>query len=149
MGVKEECLGPGVKDGDRTGNGTEAALGDGVKCPDCGLKEERIACASIRQKKGVEGGGDRKDQVEVGHRKELSVLRFDPACLFQTLALRAMAVPARVVERLLPSTLVAHLEVSAQKRRSTCNHVSDHSTTFPPELLGGRRMCPEDLCQVW
>jgi hypothetical protein len=149
MGMEKECLRPGVKDGDRTGNGTEATVGDGVKRSDRGLEEERIAFAPIGQEKGMQGGGDREDQVEVGYGEQLLLLCFDPTCLLQTLALRTMAVPARVVERLLPSTLVAHLEVSAQKRRSTRHHVSDHSPAFPPELLGGRRMRPEDLCQVW
>ena len=91
----------------------------------------------------------REDQVEVRHGEQLALLRLDPSRLLQTLALGAVSVSTGVVERLLAATVVAHLEMTAQKRRSTPQHVSDHSGAFSPKLVGRRRMRPEDLRQVW
>jgi hypothetical protein len=148
MRVEEKRLGPRVKDGNRAGNGAESALGYGVESFNCRLEEQSVASSSIHQEEWVKGCGHREDEVEVRYGEELLLLRFDPACLLETLALRAMPVSAGVVERLLPTTSVAHLEVASQERRSTSDDVSDHSSPFAPELLGRRRMRPEDLRQT-
>jgi hypothetical protein len=146
--VEEQRLGPGVKHGDRTWCRAQPSLAHGVKSSDRGLEKQRVTAASIGQEQRVERRGNREDQVEVGYREKVLLLRLDPACLLQTLALRAMPVPAGVVERLLATTLVADLEVAAQKRRSTRHDVSDYSTTLAPEFLGWWRMRPEDFRQI-
>ena len=89
----------------------------------------------------------REDHVEVGHREQLLLLRFDPTRLFQALALGTVPVATGVVARLLPSAVVAHLQVAAQKRRATVHDVSDRSTTLPPKLLGRRCMRSENVSQ--
>lgn len=147
--VEEQCLGPRVKHGNGAGNGTESALGYGVESFDCRLEEQGVASSSIHQEERVKGSRHSEDEVEVQYGEELLLLRFDPASLIETLALRTMPVSAGVVERLLPPTLVAHLEVASQKRRSTSDDVSDHSTTITPEMFGRRRVSSEDLGQGW
>jgi hypothetical protein len=92
------------------------------------LEEQGVALASFGQKEGMQGGRHREDQVEVGHGEKIAGLGFHPACLLQTLALGAMAVPAGVVEGFLSPTVIAHLEVAAQLRRSTSHDVLDSTT---------------------
>lgn len=96
----------------------------------------------------MECGRHGEDEVEVGHGEQLPLLRLDPASLFQPLALGAMPISAGVVDRLLATTRIAHVEVAAQKRRSTLHEVTDHSTALPPELFGWRCVRPEDLSQI-
>jgi hypothetical protein len=124
------------------------SLAHGVERPDDRLEEQCVTAASIGQEQRVERRGNREDQVEVGYREKMLLLRLDPTCLLQALALGAMPVTAGVVKRLLATTLVADLEVAAQKRRSTRHDVLDYSTTLAPELLGWRRMRPEDFRQI-
>jgi hypothetical protein len=149
MRVEEQRLGPRMKDGNRAGNGSDSALGYGMESFKCRLEEQRVASSSIHKEKRVKGCGHGEDEVEVRYGEELLLLRFHPASLLETLALRTVPVSAGVVERLLPPTLVAHLEVASQERRSTSDDVSDHSTTVTPELFGRRRMSSEDLGQGW
>ena len=146
--VEEESLGPGVQHGDRARRSSESSLAHRVERPDRRLKEQRVARTPVGQEERVERGRHCEDQVEVGHGEELALLCLDPACLFQVLALRAMSVPAGVVERFLTAAVVAHLEVATQKRRSTRYDITDHPTTIPPKLLGRRRMRPENLRQI-
>jgi hypothetical protein len=119
-----------------------------VESSDDGLEEQRVTAAPIGQEKRVERRGHREDKVEVGNWENVLLLRLDPACLFQTLTLGAMPVPTRIVEGLLATTVVADLEVAAQKRRSTRHDVSDYSTTLAPEFLGRWRMRSEDFRQI-
>lgn len=146
--VEKQSLGPCVEHGNRAGCYAKLPLAHGVERPDRGLEEQRITAASVSQEKRVQRRGNREDQVEVGDREKVLLLRLDPTCLFQTLAFGAMPIPAGVVKRLLATTLVADLEVAAQKRRSTRHHVSDYSTTLAPEFLGRWRMRSEDFRQI-
>lgn len=148
VGVEEESLGPGMQHGDRARGGAEPPPANSVERPDRGLEEECVARPPVGQEEKVECGRHREDEMEVRHREELVLLCLDPACLFQALALGAMPVPTGVVERLLAATVVAHLQVAAQKRRSTRDDVSDHSTPITPELIGRRGVRPQNLRQI-
>jgi hypothetical protein len=148
VGVEEEGLGPGVQHGNRARRGAEPSLADSVERPDRRFEEQRVARPPVGQEEKVELRRHREDQVKIGHREKLVLLCLDPACLLQVLALGAMPVPAGVVEGLLAATVVAHLQMAAQKRRSTRDDISDHSTTITPKLVGRRRMRPENLRQI-
>jgi hypothetical protein len=146
--VEQQSLGPSVEHGDRAWCRSQISLAHGVERPDDRLEEQCVTAASIGQEQSVERRGNREDQVEVGYREKVLLLRLDPTCLLQALALGAMSVSARVVKRLLATTLVADLKMAAQKRRSTRYDISDYSTTFSPEFLGRWRIGPEDFRQI-
>ena len=146
--MEEQGLRPGVQHGDRAWGGSQPPLAHRVERPDCSLEEQSVAAAPVRQEKRVQRRRHREDQVEVGHWEQLLLLRLDPPGLLQALALGTMPIPTGVVERLLAATVVAHLEVAAQKRGSTAHDVPDHSATFSPEFFGRRRVRLENCRQL-
>jgi hypothetical protein len=100
-----------------------------------GLEEKRVAASSLGEEEGMQSCGHREDEVKVLHREQTARLRLHPPGLFQALALRAVAVAAGVVEGDLPAAVLAHLGMSAQKRRPARRDVSDHPAAVPPQLL--------------
>jgi hypothetical protein len=146
--VKEQGLRPGVQHRDCAGRRSQPSLAYGVERADGALEEQRVAAALISQEKRMQLRRHGEDQVEIRHGEQLALLRLDPSRLLQTLALGAVSVSTRVVERLLAATVIAHLKMAAQKRRSTPQNVSDHSRAFPPKLGERRRMRPENFRQV-
>jgi hypothetical protein len=62
---------------------------------------------------------EREHQMEIGHGQELSAPALQPTLLGERLALRAVAVAARVVVKLLRAAMVALGDVAAQLLRAT------------------------------
>src|SRR5258708_30880305 len=110
VGVEEEGLGPRMQHSDRARRSSEPSLTHGMERPDRRLEEQRVARPPVGQKERVECRWHSEDKVKVGDGEKLVLLCLDPACLLQVLALGAMPVPARVVERPFAATVVAHLE---------------------------------------
>ena len=141
MGMMRQCLTPGVQDGDDTDLGTEPArvrgerhhrLGgrleqDGV---DSGLVLEGYHCDRRRQ---------REDDVEVGNRKEFGLARGEPSCAGQSLALRTVPVAAGVVGDSHHATVVAGLDVTAERPR-TARRDCAHHAPFDTAKMAGVRM---------
>jgi hypothetical protein len=137
VGVIEERLGPGVEEGEQAdpsaqvaavGGGFEESLGDGVE-------EPVVERPGLAPEEGAELLGDGEDQVEVRHRQELGHARLDPACRGQGLALGAVAVTARVVDRMLVAALRAAVEVATQGRRPAGLDRCEDPAVLPAERL--------------
>jgi hypothetical protein len=112
--VKQQCLRPGVEDGDGAGSGAESAVRHDVKGGKRCLEEQGVCPSSVGQEERMERQGHGEDDMEIGDREQVVLLGLHPASLFQALALWTMAIPAGIVERLLPPAVVAHLEVASQ-----------------------------------
>jgi len=68
----------------------------------------------IGERQRVEIFGKGEDHMEVRHRQELAATLLQPASLVQSLTLRTMAVPARVVTDFLGSARFTFVNVTAQ-----------------------------------
>ena len=111
-----EGLSPGVQDGgdaDRPakmrGIATEREQGVGG-----GPKQQRIQHARIALGQGVEGMRQGEDEVEVRNREHLSPAGLEPPFFCDGLALRAMAIAARVVRDPHGATPVTRLPMTAE-----------------------------------
>ena len=67
----------------------------------------------------VELVGERKDEMEVGHGQEFGPPGFDPTFLGERLALRAVAVATRVINRTADPTAVTGLPMSTEDGGAT------------------------------
>src|SRR6185436_8139979 len=80
------------------------------------MEQQIVDHLGVAQGQDIELLGQGKDHMEVGHRQKLIAATVEPALLFQTLALGAVAVATGVVADLLGAALVAAINVSTQNR---------------------------------
>ncbi len=79
--------------------------------------------AFVAEDQRVEGMGQGKDAVEIGHLKEVGLSVCEPLLLAEALALGAVAVATRVVGIALEAALGALFGVSPELRRTTGHEV--------------------------
>ena len=68
--------------------------------------------------------------MEIGHRQKLGFTCFEPFLFSHGLALRAMAVTARIVRRAQMTTAVAQFHVAAKRGRATLLNMAQDSAVF-------------------
>ena len=84
-----------------------------------GLKQNAVDNLLILKGDGGDRFRYREDHVKVGNVEQLCLPVLDPLRPCQTLALRAMSIPAAIVGITFMATLVATLLVTSQSRRAT------------------------------
>ena len=119
---------PRVEHRDEARSGSEVSSADLDHGRCCGIEEEAIGKPGVPAEQGIQAVRDREDVVEVGNRQQIPDLRLDPQRLVQALALRAVAVAARVVEgtlaaapshrRRCPPSAAVRQAVSAETTRA-------------------------------
>jgi hypothetical protein len=80
-----------------------------------GLKQNRKDRLPVTEGNRIQLMRQSKDIVEIRHGQKLGLSVFDPPCLCQALALRAMPVAAGVVCMLLEAARVALLYMTAKR----------------------------------
>jgi len=122
MDVVEQLLVPGVQHGGEAELPAQAILGIGGK----GLQrlggtveEQVVQAARVGRQQVVELVGQGEDVVEVADRQQLRLTVGQPARPGQALALGAMAIAARIVNRPLVPTVITAFQMAAQGRRAT------------------------------
>ena len=127
MGVRLEELIPRVEHRDESRSGPEVASADLDTSRRRRAEEEAIGEPRVPPEERIEAVREREDVVEVGNGKQILELRLDPQRLVQALALRTVAVAARVVERTLVAAGVTPTQVSAKRRRAAGDQSPDHA----------------------
>src|SRR5438309_6293390 len=116
MQVLGEILAPGMEDrraADVTTEVARIAAKGGERRGDR-VEEQRIEDPGIALRERVQGVGQREDDMEVLHGQQLGAPGGEPALFRQGLALRAVAVAARVVGDPLGAARVARLPMTAE-----------------------------------
>jgi hypothetical protein len=111
-------LPPGVKDRKEADPRAEMLRvgGDGFQCGRTGGKQDFVDHLRILQGEGVELFGNRKHDMEVLDCQQFLLAPFDPLGPGRVLALRAMAIAARVIADALMRTVAALFPVSTEFR---------------------------------
>src|SRR5664279_1652745 len=99
MRVMRKRLTPSVQYGDRANLSAEIALVGGDVAQGLGRSAEQDTVDHLLVVEGEFGHrrGYGEHHVEVGHRQQVGLARFQPLCARQALALRTMAITAGVV----------------------------------------------------
>ena len=111
-----ESLAPGVEHGDEPDLGTEMTGigGDGTKGRGSTAKQDVVNDALVLQGNCGDWLGDGEDDMEVRHRQQVGLARFQPGSACQGLTLGAVAVAAGVVGDADVRACVTLLCVTAQ-----------------------------------
>lgn len=135
--MMQEILSPRVQDGRETDlraqvlgvrSDGEQGLGSGAKK---NVVHHRLILQGYRSKRF----GQCKDGVMVRDGEDFRLARFEPLRLVQALAFGAVAIAARIVGDGLMATVVAFVDVSAQRRRAA--HLDGvHDTALFPRHAG-------------
>jgi hypothetical protein len=135
--MKFELAGPGVQHGRDAGLCPEALVvaGEFEKRLAHRVEEQVVEGARVRPGQRTQFGGHREDHVEMLGREDALLPRLDPHGLLRRMALRAVAITARVVGRLREAARPADVEVPAEHRRPAGLDVAHHLA-----LLAGRRV---------
>ena len=134
-----------VEHRDDARGGSEVASTDLDQGRRRGVEEEAIGEPRVSPEERVEAVREREDVVEVGNGKQVLDLRLDPQRLVQALALRTVAVAARVVERTLAAAAVTPSQVSAERRRAARDQRRDHARLVVTESRERSQACRSSI----
>jgi hypothetical protein len=142
-------LAPGVQDSEEPEASAEMLWVVGYLLKGVGTRAEQEVVDDLRvlERQRCQHLRQGENHVRVGHRKHVGLARFEPSRLGATLALRAVAVAARVVGDLGVSTFAARVDVATQPRRSAGQYPVDHRTLLPaprgPDSFGLASQVPQ------
>jgi len=128
--MMEQCLAPSVEDGEEAELCAEM-LGVSSDCPQSfgsGVKQDVVDRFLVVMGDGGDLLRHSEDDVEVWHCEELGSSVLKPLGTRQGLALRAVAIAARVVRDALVAAGIALLEVAAERCRATLLDRRHHAT---------------------
>lgn len=100
------------------------------------------------QEERMEAEWNGEDLVKVRNRQQVLDLSLDPQRLIQTLTLGTVPIPARVIKRILPPTVIAPLCVSAQGGGATRDQGMDDASLVVAEVREIQHMVVEDVGQL-
>jgi hypothetical protein len=134
--VQRQVLAPGVQDGQEADPGPQVfgVGGDLQQRPRGGLEQGAVDHPLVGQCQGVEGVGEREDDVEVLHRQQLRRPLVQPRRARRPLALGAVPVATRVVARAAVPAAVAGLHVPAQRGRAAGGQVVQDAALLARQL---------------
>lgn len=148
MRMEVERLAPGVEHGDESGYGAQATPSDPKQGLGRSREEQAVDLSGMAPEVGMQRWGKSEDLVEVGHRQKMARLGLAPESLIKGLALWAVAIPTRVVLRLLVTALVAPLEMAAQLGRPAGEKIADHASLISAQRFRPWRACTQDVGQL-
>jgi hypothetical protein len=133
-------LTPSVEDRDYAELGAEMPRigGDCGERLGCGAEQDRINDGLVLEGDLAGRGRQGEDEVEVGHRQELSPPVREPLRARQPLALRAMAIATGVVGDPDRAAVVALLDMAAECRRPARRDGAHHAALDATEMTGMR-----------
>ena len=138
VGMVDQGLAPGVKDGEEADPGAQVfgVIGHGAKRARGGAKEQAVEQALVLKSQVGQGLGQGKDHVEVRDGEQAVEAGLDPAGLGLAAALGTVAVAAGVVGGTLVAAgrIVAALQMPAQSGGAAADQGGEHA------LLGGREL---------
>jgi hypothetical protein len=141
MGVVTEVGGPGVQDGRDAEPGAVALASEVLQDGGGGVEHRAVDEGIVAQGDGPQLAREGEDDLEVRDWQHPPLLRFEPLGAGAALTLCTVAVPARVVPRPRPATVVAHRQVAAERCRSARQQPrEDHAPHPRPDR--GRRGTP-------
>ncbi len=153
--VVDEAVAPGVEDGEEPEASAEMARVPGDLLQRVGRRAQKKTVHHFRVLQGQRRQElrEREDHMRVGHRQHLGLARLEPAGLGTTLALRTVAVAARVVRDLPVAAGIALVDVAAQPRRPARHDRVDGRLLLPAPATGsvlrhGAAVPPEDLGEL-
>ena len=116
-----EVLSPGVQDGGEADLGAEmlGIGGDRRERLGRGLEQKSVDLGLVLIGDGADRRRQREHDVEIGDRQEFGLARLQPPLRRRPLALRTMAIAARVVGDARMSAVLASLDVTAERRGAT------------------------------
>ena len=121
-------LAPGVQHGDEADIGAEMLrVGrDGLEGSGGGSEQQTVDFALVLQRQRRQLRGQGEDDVEIGDRQQILAAIFQPLGALVRLALRAVAIAARVVRYAHLTTGIAGIDVAAKLGGATgCEIVED------------------------
>ena len=126
-------LPPGVQHRDRADLGAEMAGvgGDGAQRLGGGPEQDGVDHALVLERDLGRRRRQGEDDMEVRHRQQFGLTRFEPFGARQALALRAMPVAAGVVGAADQAAIAALLDMAAERRRAA-GLDRRHDTTLDP-----------------
>jgi len=107
------------------------------------LEEERIEGAGVLEGERMQGVGERKDHVEVGHLEELALSGCKPGSLRYPLTRGTVAIPTGVVAALAVAAVVTLGRVTPQRRGPAEGDGPEHALLLGrgPVPVPGERGC--------
>ena len=151
--VVDQRLSPGVEDGRNAEFGAEVLgiAGELLEGLHDGLKQQGVEAARIGVDQRIECVRQGEDDMKVRDRQQHGMLGVPPLGLVKGLALRAVAVAARVVDRTRRAAGVAPVKVSAQGGGATAHDGAQHRPLGgrgPVRALVGRSIGAHDIREV-
>ena len=116
-----EILAPGMQDGGETDLSAEmpAISGDRRQRLGGGLEQEPIDLGLVLERDGGDRRRKREHDVEIGDWQKFGLARFHPPLRRRPLALRAMAIAARVVGDARMGAILTSLDMTAERFGAT------------------------------
>jgi hypothetical protein len=137
VGMMIEVLSPGVQDGGEADLSAEmpGIAGDRRQRLCGGLEQEPVDLGLILERDGGDRSGQREHDVEIGSGQEFGLARLHPSLRRRPLALRTMAVAARVVGDARIGAILTSLDMTAERFGAT-NLDSRHDATLGEAQMG-------------
>jgi hypothetical protein len=150
--MEAEIAGPSVENGGEAYDrpkalGVSAQGQEGLG----GLEEEAVKDPAMPAGELAQIGGEGEDDMKIVRGKDPPAARSDPAQLSQALALRAMAVPARVKGLTLEAAAPAAIQMTSESGGSAnldCPHGLQLDCCQQSGLPVGRAMGAKDVCDL-